>query len=400
MRNKPRGQPPRGLSTRAVHPHEPGREPGAPVVPPIVQSSTFFYDGPRENPSELRYGRYGNTPNQMAVAGKVAALEGMEASLVLASGMAATTMTLLALLRKGEHLVASRFLFGSTKRLLEEELPKRGITATFVDPESGREWREAMTGRTRVLFLEIPTNPTLRVFDLRPIARLAERTGVSLVVDATFASPVNLRPGEFGADAVIHSATKYLGGHSDLVAGVVSGSSGLIGEVREMLKLYGPAVDPHAAWLLERGIRTLAIRVAKHNENGLALASWFENQPEVDRVFYPGLKSHTDYENAKEILDGFGGVLGIQLAAGDGAADTFCHSLELALTAPSLGGVETLVSQPRYTSHAGMAQMEMDQAGIPRGYVRISIGIEDVDDLKHDFQAALEAVRGAHPMGD
>jgi cystathionine beta-lyase/cystathionine gamma-synthase len=358
----------------------------------VVQSSTFFGGGHEEG-AELRYTRYGNNPNQIAVAEKVAALEGMESALVLGSGMAATAMTLLALLRKDEHIVASQFMYGATRRLLEEELPNRGITATLVNPESGREWRDAMTTKTRVLFLEIPTNPTLRLFDPRPIAQLAERAGVSFVVDATFASPVNLRPREHGADVVLHSATKYLGGHSDLIAGVVSGSRALIEEVRDMLKLYGPAVDPHTAWLLERGIRTLSVRMARHNENGLRLARWFEEQDEVEGVVYPGLESHPQHELARSILDGFGGMLGVQLKGGDRAADAFCRNLHLAAVAPSLGGVETLVSQPRFTSHRGSSPKDLLVAGIPPGYVRISLGIEDAEDLEHDFQGALEAIR-------
>ncbi len=395
MRRKARGLPQPGLSTRAVHSVELPRESGSPVVLPIAQSSTFFFEGGPEEGGELRYSRYGNNPNQLAVAEKMSALEGMESSLVLGSGMAATAMTLLALLRTGEHIVASRFMYGATRRLLEEELPNRGINATLVNPESGREWREAMTSKTRVLFLEIPTNPTLRLFDPRPIARLAEDAGVSLVVDATFASPVNLRPGEHGADVVIHSATKYLGGHSDLVAGVVSGSRALIEEVRDMLKLYGPALDPHAAWLLERGMRTLSVRMARHNENGLRLARWLEAQEEVEAVFYPGLESHPQHRLARELMDGFGGMLGIQLRGGDAAADVFCRGLQLASVAPSLGGVETLVSQPRFTSHRGLSPGELQAAGIPPGYVRISVGIEDSADLEHDFQHALEATRRA-----
>jgi cystathionine beta-lyase/cystathionine gamma-synthase len=250
-----------------------------------------------------------------------------------------------------------------------------------------------MTDRTRVLFLELPVNPTLRLFDPRPIASLAEEAGVSLVVDSTFASPVNLRPGEWGADAVIHSGTKFLGGHSDLIAGVVSGSQGLIDEVRALLRLYGPALDPHACWLLERGIRTLAVRMEAHNRNAMELAQWFEAQPEVEKVMYPGLESHPDHALAKTLMDGYGGMLGIQLKGGDKAADAFCKALHLVMVAPSLGGVETLVSQPRYTSHRGISPEELRAVGIPPGYVRISVGIEDVDDLRQDFHHGLAAAR-------
>ncbi len=338
MRRKPRNTPRRGISTRAIHRHGSEAGSGDPVVGPIVQSSTFLFGGAPELGEELLYTRYGNNPNQTAVADKMAALEGLDASIALGSGMAATSMALLALLRSGDHLVASHSLYGATRRLLETELPKRGIRTGLIDPEGGRNWRQAMGDRTRVLFLELPVNPTLRIFDPRPIAKLAEEEGVSFVVDATFASPVNFRPAEIGADVVIHSATKYLGGHSDLVAGVASGSVGFIDEVREMLRLYGPALDPHTAWLLERGIRTLGARMEVHNRNAMGLASWLEEQGEVARVVYPGLESHPDHRLARELLDGYGGMLGIQLDGGGKAADAFCSALELALVAPSLGG--------------------------------------------------------------
>lgn len=395
MGRRTRKVPRQGLSTRAVHGGDADGESGQPVVPAIVQSSTFFYGGYPEEKGEILYTRYGNNPNQVAVAQKVAALEGMDAALVLGSGMAATAMSLLALLRTGDHLVASRFLYGATRRFLEEELPNRGIQTTLVDPQSGREWREAIRPNTRVLFLELPVNPSLRLFDPRPMAQLAEARGISLVVDATFASPVNLRPADQGADVVIHSATKYLGGHSDVIAGVVSGSMGFIEEVRDMLRLYGPALDPHAAWLLERGLRTLGARMEVHNRNAMALAEWFQEQPEVERVSYPGLESHPDHRLAREILSGFGGMVGIQMAGGNEAADAFCRALRVALVAPSLGGVETLVSQPRFTSHRGMTAADLKGLGIPSGYVRISVGIEDLEDLRADFQAGLKAARKA-----
>jgi len=383
-----------GPSTTGVHAGGGPTLPGGPVVPPIVQSSTFFSASPGDEREPL-YTRYGTNPNQMAVGEKIAALEGTEAALTLASGMAATAMTFLAVLRKGDHVVASRHLYGATRRLLAEEFPRRGIQTTFVEPGTGRGWRQALRSKTRLIFLEVPTNPTLRVFDPRPVAKLAREAGVLLVVDATFASPVNLRPAELGADVVIHSGTKYLGGHSDLVAGVVAGPRALVEEVREMLKLYGPALDPHAAWLLERGLRTLAVRVERHNRNAQALAEWFEEQPEVERVVYPGLSSHPDHRVATEIMDGYGGMLGVVLRGGGEAADAFCQALRIALVAPSLGGVETLVSQPRRTSHRGLEPAELQELGIPDGYVRISAGIEDVVDLISDFRQALDAVAGA-----
>jgi cystathionine beta-lyase/cystathionine gamma-synthase len=376
-------------ATLGIHGGEARREWGEPVVPPIFQSATFFGGGP-DDPKELLYTRYGNNPNQLQVAAKVAALEGMEAGLALGSGMAAISLTLLSLVRNEDHIISSRDLYGATRTFMEFELPRRGVHVSFVDPAKPREWRNAVRSGTRLLYLELPANPTLRVADPRPLAALAHEQGVPLVVDATFATPMNFRAGENGVDVVIHSATKYLGGHSDLTAGLVCGSADMVREVRGLLKLYGPALDPHAAWLLDRGLRTLPIRMEGHNRSGLALAEWLEAQPEVERVIYPGLPSHPDHEVARKILGGFGGVLGVELKGGVRAADAFVASLRVASVAPSLGGVETLVSLPRLTSHRAMSAQERAAQGIPDGFVRISVGLEGVQDLQDDFRLALD----------
>ncbi|MCG6988946.1 MAG: aminotransferase class I/II-fold pyridoxal phosphate-dependent enzyme [Gemmatimonadetes bacterium] len=383
-RNRP------GSSTLGIHGGEAARQPGAPVVPPLVQSATFLWGKPSDG--ELLYSRYGNNPNQQALARKVAALEGTKAATVLASGMGATAMTLLALTTSGDHIVASKLLYGATQSLLGTELPRRGVETTFVEPDGGRTWRGALRPKTRVLFVETPTNPTLRIVDPRPLSELARERGIVLVMDATFASPVNLRPAELGVDVVIHSATKYLSGHSDLIAGVVAGPAELIAEVTRVSRLYGPAIDPHACWLLDRGIRTLDVRMGRHNENALELARWFEAQPLVERVFHPGLESHPDHALARELLSGFGGMLSLVLKGGGEAADRFTAALKLAVVAPSLGGVETLVSQPRYTSHAALSPAELAAQGIADGFVRISVGVENVEDLRADFAQALEAL--------
>lgn len=378
----------RGPSTIAVHGGYTHSSLSAPVVPPIVQSATFLGGaGPDE---ELRYSRYGNNPNQLLLARKIAELEGTEAAVALGSGMAATAMTMLALAGSGDHLVASRHLYGTTRILLGEELPRRGIETTFVDLDEEGAVEDAFRPRTRALFLEVPTNPTLRVFDPRPLATLARARGARLLMDATFASPVNLRPLDLGVDVVIHSATKYLGGHSDLVAGVVAGPAGVVDDVTGLLRLYGPALDPHAAWLLDRGLRTLDVRVRRQNENALALARWLEGRPGIARVVHPGLESHPDHTLARELMEGFGGMLAFVLEGGAAAADAFANRLSLALVAPSLGGVETLVSQPRFTSHVGMDAEERARAGIPDGFVRVSVGVEDLDDLRADFARAID----------
>lgn len=381
--------PRRGISTVGLHGGGRELQAGDPVVPPIDQSATFRWAGPEDG--ELLYTRYGNSPIQKTVGAKVAELEGMEAGVVLASGMAATAMTMLALAQSGDHIVASEPLYGATWQLLAEELPRRGIEATFVDPTNPRAWRGAVRKETRLLFLETPTNPTLRIYDPRPPAALAHERGICLVMDTTFASPVNLRAKDLGADVVIHSATKYLGGHSDLIAGVVVGSRSVTNEVTTMMRLYGPAVDPHCCWLLDRGLRTLDVRVRRQNESALALAGWLGKQRGVASVSYPGLEDHPDHALASEILDGFGGMVSFVLAGGGKAADAFMRGLRVAIPAPSLGGVETLVSQPRHTSHAGMSATERKRLGVPDGFVRVSVGLEEVDDLITDFATALGA---------
>lgn len=374
-----------GTATLGIHGAETRARPGDPVVPPLVQSATFYGDAR----TELLYTRYGNNPLQEQVGQKLARLEGTEAGLVLGSGMGAIAMTLLALTQSGDHVVSSSHLYGATHTLLAQELPRRGVTTTFVDPEGGRHWRKAVRKRTRVFYLEMPTNPTLRVFDPEPVARLAHELGIVFVMDATFATPVNLSPGELGVDVVLHSATKYLGGHSDLIAGVVCGPGEVVDEVTRCMRLYGPAADPHMVWLLDRGLRTLDVRVRKHNENARAVAEFLASRPEVSVVHYPGLESHPDHGRARRLMRGFGGMVSFVLEGGGRAADRFMDRLELAAAAPSLGGVETLVSQPRHTSHAALSAAERTATGIPDGFVRVSVGIEDVDDLIRDFEQAL-----------
>ena len=380
----------RRTATHAIHAGHGAARPGDPVVPSIARSATFRWSGPQDG-VELRYSRYGNNPVQLSVAEKLAAMEGTESALVLASGMAATAMTILSLAESGDHVVASRHLYGATYDLLARELPRRGIRTTFVDPADPAAWQDALAPRTRVVFAELPTNPTLRVFDLAPARAAADAAGAVLAADVTFATPANLRAAEHGVDAVVHSATKYLGGHSDLIAGAVAGSRELVAGVAKMMKLYGPSIDPQAAWLLDRGLRTLTARMERHNRSALALAQWFSDAPGVAQAIHPGLPEHPDHERAAAMLDGFGGMLSVVLEGGGPAADRFCAALRLAVPAPSLGGVETLVSQPRYTSHVDLPPNERNGLGIPDGFVRISVGLEDVEDLKADFDQALAA---------
>jgi cystathionine beta-lyase/cystathionine gamma-synthase len=258
-----------------------------------------------------------------------------------------------------------------------------------VEPDQPRNWRRSIRKQTRAIFIETPTNPTLRVLDVHSVAQAAREHGLALLVDATFASPINFRPIEHGADVVISSATKYLNGHSDVIAGAVAGTGSFIEEVTRLMRLWGQAIDPHAAWLVERGLRTLAVRMERHNANGMAVARWAERHPRVVKVHYPGLPSHPDHGLATDTLDGFGGMVGLELKGGTRATERFLRRLRLVAHAPSLAGVESLVSEPRLTSHRSMSASARADIGIPDGFVRLSCGIEDADDIIGDLEQAL-----------
>jgi len=376
-----------GLSTRAIHGDPKARADWTAVAPPLYQSATFT--NPVGSTAEVLYTRYGNNPNQVEIGKKLALLEGAESALFLASGMGATALAHLAVLRPGDHLLASEWIYGGVFRLFREEFGKLGIEVSFVNPTQARAWKRAMRKTTRAVFLETPTNPLMRVIDLEPVATLCKAEGLALIVDATFASPVNFRPLEHGADLVIHSATKYLNGHTDVIAGAVAGTDQVVDEVRRLMQVWGQAIDPFAAWLIDRGMRTLTVRVRRQNEIGLAVAEWCAKQEGIAKVHYPGLPSHPDHELAKRTLEGFGGMLGIELKGGVRAAERFLKALTIAAHAPSLGGVETLVSEPRLTSHASLTAEQRAQAGIPDGFLRFSLGLEDPDDLIADFAQAL-----------
>lgn len=375
------------LATKVVLAGRDAGAPGSPVVTPISQSAIYVQSVGTEH--GLLYPRYGNTPNADRVQHRLAAIEGAEAALVLASGMGATACALLALLRPGDHLLASRWLYGGARQLFLTEFPNMGIDVTFVDPMETRGWRKRLRKETRAIFVETPTNPTCRVLDLRPISSLTSEVGLALVVDSTFASPVNLQPLRFGADVVIHSATKYLNGHHDIICGAVMGTASYIEEVRQKMIVWGQAPDPFACWLLERGLKTLDVRVQRQNENAMLVASWLSRQPEVSTVHYPGLPTHPDHEIAKATMSGFGGMLAFELKDGGPAAERLLSRVKLVVHAPSLGGVETLASEPRFTSHAHMTSAERGEIGIPDGFVRLSVGIEGADDLIADLDQAL-----------
>lgn len=376
------------IATLAIHGARQSHRHGDAVVEPLVQSVNHLQQpGTAEG---LLYTRYGNTPNAVRVQQRLAALEGAESALLLSSGMAATACALLALLRPGDHLLSSKYIYGGTYRLFMEEFVRMGIEVQLIDPWEPRVWRKHIRKTTRAIFLETPVNPTCRVLDLRPISFLTRNSGIALVVDSTFASPVNYRPIEHGADVVIHSATKYLNGHHDVLMGAVLGSESYIEEVLQKEMLWGQTPDPFACWLLERGLKTLDVRVRRANESAQQIAEWAESRKEIAKVHYPGLASHPDHEVAKETLDGFGGMLALELKGGGKAADRALKRLKLITHAPSLGGVDTLVSEPRYTSHAKMTSAQRAAIGIPDGFLRFSIGLEAAEDLIADLEQALK----------
>jgi cystathionine beta-lyase/cystathionine gamma-synthase len=392
MEPKPR---PHGISTLAVHAGARPARPGDPLVAPLVASATF-HTGAGPDP-EVLYGRYANTESYRRLGDKLAALEGAEAALVVGSGMAAISLAILSVAGAGDHVVAGDTLYGGTMELLGTELPRLGIRTTFVDPAA--DWAAAIRPETRLLYMEIPVNPTLRVPDPRPVAALARERGLPLVVDATLATPVNFRPLAAGATVVVHSGTKYLGGHSDLVAGVIAGPAAVVETARTRLRSFGPSLDPHALWLLDRGLKTLAIRVERQNATALALARRLEAHPAVAAVHHPGLESHPDRRLASELMAGTGGMLSFVVHGGDTVARAVMERFRVISVASSLGGVESLASMPRDTSHAGLTPEARAAAGIADGFIRLSVGIEDEADLVADLETALEAAPGSAPDG-
>ncbi len=377
-----------GRSTIAVH-GAPHRKPDwAPVAPPILQSATFT--NPIGSAEEVLYTRYGNNPAMVTLARKYALLEGADDAVFVASGMGATALAHLAVLRPGDRLVSSGWIYGGTRALFDQELKRFGIEVDYVNPDEPRQWRRAVKKQTRAIFVETPTNPLMRVIDLAPLAAIAREFGLALLVDATFATPVNFRPLEHGADIVITSATKYLNGHSDVIAGAVAGTASLVEEVTRLMRIWGQALDPFAAWLVDRGMRTLAVRMERHNANGQAVAEWAAAHPAFAGVHYPGLASHPDHAVAARVMTGFGGMVGLELAGGVEAAERALRRLELFQHATSLGGVESLVSEPRFTSHKAMGAEARAAMGIRDGFLRLSCGIEDAADLIDDLRRAVE----------
>lgn len=386
-------EPQKRIETRLVHAGEPRPLINGAVSMPIYQSSTYEYFG-IGGYDELKYIRMNNTPNHVALHKKLAALENGEAGLVCSSGMAAISTTLLALLAPGDHFLAQSCLYGGTHNFLTEDLTPLGVTYDFIEGGDPESWEKAVTPKTRLLYVETITNPLMEVADLKAAAAFAEKHGLISVIDNTFASPVNFRPPEWGIDLSIHSCTKYLNGHSDIVAGAIIGPADLVEKINHKLIHLGGTLDPHACFLLHRGLKTLAVRIKHQNESALTLARFFHDHPAVERINYPGLESHPDHARAAELLDGFGGMLSLELKGGLEKALEFIQHLEIPISAPSLGGPETLISRPSVTSHSGMTPEERTAAGISDRLIRISVGLEAAEDLMEDFGRSLNRIDG------
>ncbi len=367
----------------------------APVTPPVYQTSTFEVT---DNEEQIRvtttdryYTRWGN-PTITLAEQTVAAIEGTEEARVFASGMGAITTTVLALLKAGDHIVAQRDIYGGVTKFFSQWLPKVGIETSFVDTNDFEQAEKAIRPNTRMLYLESPTNPSLRVVDFKKAAALAKKHSLISMIDSTFGTPVNQRPAEYGIDLVMHSGTKYLSGHADLTCGVVCGGRGLIGPIDDSRKTLGNIMDPHAAFLLIRGMKTLAVRVARHNENALRVAEFLEQHRKVRRVHYPFLKSHPEYAIARAQMSGGSGMVTFEVDGTGEDARRVSEAMRLFTLATSLGGVESLVSIPVLTSHAMISAEQRAEMGVTEQMVRLSVGIESADDLIQDLEQALHAV--------
>ena len=382
------------IDTKLIHSGEPEPRVEGAVSMPIFQSSTFEYAGESDYHA-LKYIRLNNTPNHDAVHRKLAALENAEAALVTASGMEAISTALLTVLSSGDHLLVQNCLYGGTHDLITKDFPGLGIDHTFIDANDPSSWEAQLKPNTKAIYVETMTNPLIEVADLRGIAAFAKKHGLISFIDNTFASPVNFRPAEHDYDVSIHSATKYLNGHSDIVAGVCIGGTEIISRVKKKLDHFGGSMDPHAVFLLHRGMKTLALRMRYQNNSAMRIARFLETHPAVEKVNYPGLESHRGHRNAAELFDGYGGMLSFELKGDAADADAFLKRTKLPIVAPSLGGVETLATRPALTSHAGMSPDDRRALGIEDKLIRLSVGIEATEELIADFEHALEKSKGA-----
>ena len=378
------------IETKLIHSGDPKQPIEGAVAFPIFQSSTFLYQGSASY-HDLKYIRLNNTPNHLSLHKKLADLEGAEAALVTGSGMAAISVTILALLRSGDHFLAQNCIYGGTYDFFTKDLPSLDIRLDFVSGDDPASWQQRLRPNTKLFYVETITNPLMEVADLEAVIEFCRKHGLISVIDNTFASPINFRPPEWGFDLSIHSGTKYLNGHSDIVAGAVIGERDLIEKVTHKLNHLGGSLDPHACFLLDRGLKTLAVRMKHHNESALRIAQFLHDHPAVEKVNYPGLKSYPSYERAVRLLDGFGGMISFEPSGGIEKTTTIMEKIQIPFVAPSLGGVESLITVPAATSHSGMSPQERHKLGISDSLIRLSVGLEATQDLIEDLKQALEA---------
>jgi len=379
----------KSLETKLIHAGEPEPRIAGAVSMPIFQSVNYEYTGEADYHS-LKYIRLSNTPNHVALHQKLAALENAEDALVTASGMAAISTTLLTVLTAGDHLLVQDCLYGGTHDFITKDFSAFGIEFEFINLDDPESWKLKRRPNTKAIYVETMTNPLLQVGDLQAVVEFARSHRLVSLIDNTFASPVNFRPSEWGFDLSLHSCTKYLNGHSDIAAGAVIGRSALVDRVKHRLDHLGGTLDPHAAFLLHRGMKTLAVRVKYQNESTLKIARFLESHRAVARVNYPGLESHPRHQRARELFDGFGGVLSFELKGSVAAAERFMRHTSLPILAPSLGGVETLITRPATTSHSGMSPVDRQRLGITDSLIRLSVGIEATEEMIEDFDQALK----------
>lgn len=385
-----------GFSTQSVHGGEARKKAEDSITVPIIHASTYtfgdtqelvdFMEGKLERNEE--YGRYGN-PTQHAAEKKLAELEGGDASLLFSCGMAAITTSLLALIKKDTHIIFTNDCYRKTRQFANEILGKFEIEYALVEPKVDAI-AAAIQSNTQIIFTESPTNPYMNVVDLEKLVPLAKENQIKTIIDSTFATPYNQRPLEFGIDLVIHSATKYLGGHNDLLAGCVIGRHGLVSVIKDVQGMLGPVVDPMSSYLLNRGLKTFALRIEKQNQNGQRIAEFLEQHPKVVRTFYPGLASHPDHQIAKAQMRGYGSVVSFELDGTIDECSQFVDNMKIPYIAPSLGGVESLIEQPALMSFFELTTEQREAIGIKENLIRFAIGIEDSEDLIADLEQALE----------
>ncbi|MGA2424213.1 MAG: aminotransferase class I/II-fold pyridoxal phosphate-dependent enzyme [Terriglobales bacterium] len=384
--------------TEAVHGGASLAKKNGPLATPIYQTSTFevtdMQEQLRVTPTDSYYTRYGNPTNTVAEKA-IAELEGTDAALLFSSGMAAITTSILSLVKAGDHIVAQRDIYGGVIKFLSQWLPKLGIETTFVDTNDMEQHERAIRPNTKILHIESPTNPNVRVVDLEKIAAFARKHGLITTIDSTFSTPINCRPAEWGIDLVLHSGTKYFGGHSDLICGIATGRRDLIEQIHSTRTTFGCCMDPHAAFLLLRGIKTLAVRVERQNQSALRIAEFLSQHPKVARVHYPMLKEHPDYALAKKQMAGAGCVVSFEVEGNGADACRVAEALNLFTLAPSLGGVDSLVTIPVLTSHAMISPELRKKMGVTDQMIRLSVGVEHVEDLIADLEKGLAVLNRA-----